>query len=241
MKAMHILVITLSTFFSGCIDGSSQGIKTKMATQSKTNNPNAINYLALGDSYTIGESVPQEQSFPYQLTQRVNATALKVNVPNIIAVTGWTTDDLINAIDQSDIKTNKYDLVTLLIGVNDQYQGMSRQNYKTKFLQLLNTAIGFANGDANRVFVLSIPDYGVTPFAAGQDHVIGPEIDQFNAINRAASLNAGVHYIDITPESREAANNPDLIAADGLHPSGQMYAKWIDLLAPPVLKMLHKK
>ena len=126
-----------------------------------------VNYLALGDSYTIGESVPQDQSFPYQLNSLLAQSSVKVNAPTIIATTGWTTDNLINAINASDIHNKTYDFVTLLIGVNDQYQGLSQTNYRTKFVQVLHTAINFAKGDTSRVFVVSIPDWGVTPFANG--------------------------------------------------------------------------
>lgn len=196
-------------------------------------------YLALGDSYTIGESVPQPQSFPYQLTNLLNEYFFKVTTPTIIATTGWTTDNLINAIAQSNLHDKTYDVVTLLIGVNDQYQGLSQSNYRIKFAQVLHTAINFAKGDTSRVFVLSIPDYGVTPFAAGRGNLISPEIDQFNAINKDESLKAGVYYVDITPISKQAATDPSLVAADGLHPSGKMYGLWVNLLEPMVKTRLN--
>src|SRR4051812_38454718 len=188
-----------------------------------------LTYLALGDSYTIGESVPQTQSYPYQLVSLLGTYSIHVQPPTIIATTGWTTDNLINAIAASNIHTKKYDFVTLLIGVNDQYQHLSQDNYQIKFTEVLNTAINFAKGNPSRVFVLSIPDYGVTPFAAGQGGSIGQEIDQFNAINKAISLKAGVNYLDITPISKKAANDQTLTAPDGLHPSGKMYAEWVNL------------
>ncbi len=205
-----------------------------------TNAPDTLNYLALGDSYTIGEAVPEQQSFPYQLYNALNDQGLRVKTPTIIATTGWTTDNLIDAIIESGITNQKFDFVTLLVGVNDQYQHLSQDNYQIKFAEVLNTAINFAHGDTSRVFVLSIPDYGVTPFANGQDSVIGPEIDQFNAINKAISIQAGVHYIDITPISREAASDPTLIAPDGLHPSAKMYHLWVSLLTPLVGVRLKK-
>jgi len=191
---------------------------------------NSRSYLALGDSYTIGEAVPLAQSFPYQLSDLLTASKIPTAHPTIIATTGWTTDNLINAIAHSGITEKKYDIVTLLIGVNDQFQGLRQGNYRTKFVQVLHSAIDFANGDTSRVFVLSIPDYGVTPFAGGQDGVIGPLIDQFNVINKAESLKAGVNYLDITDISRNAANDGSLIAPDGLHPSGKMYAQWVQRL-----------
>ncbi|QEM07481.1 SGNH/GDSL hydrolase family protein [Mucilaginibacter rubeus] len=198
-----------------------------------------LTYLALGDSYTIGQSVPPEQAFPNQLANQLQG--IKVNTPTIIARTGWTTDQLIEAIDQSSIKSNTYDVVTLLIGVNDQYDGLSQENYRIKFEQVLNTAIKFAGGISEHVFVLSIPDYGVTPFAQGQDAVIAPEIDQFNDINREISENAKVNYVEITGISKLAANDLTLLATDGLHPSGKMYGMWVDKLRTAVVAIFAKK
>jgi lysophospholipase L1-like esterase len=188
----------------------------------------------------VGEAEPPAESFPYQLRAALRANTYECATPYIIATTGWTTDDLIAAIASSSINNKKYDFVTLLIGVNDQYQGLSQENYKVKFAQVLNTAINFAEGDSTRVFVLSIPDWGVTPYAAGQDSIIGPQIDQFNAINKAISLAAGVNYLDITAISREAATDPTLVAPDGLHPSAKMYALWVNLLEPMVRARLKK-
>ncbi|MGF7076599.1 SGNH/GDSL hydrolase family protein [Mucilaginibacter sp. 3215] len=196
-----------------------------------------LTYLALGDSYTIGQSVPPEQAFPNQLANQLQG--LKVNTPTIIARTGWTTDQLIEAIQKSNIKSNTYDLVTLLIGVNDQYDGLSQENYRIKFEQVLNTAVKFAGGIRDHVFVLSIPDYGVTPFAHGNDAVIGPEIDQFNDINR--KISAKVNYVEITGISKLAANDLTLLATDGLHPSGKMYGMWVDKLKAAVGAVFAKK
>lgn len=185
-------------------------------------------YLALGDSYTIGESVSQDQSFPFQLAGKLNSTGIKVSAPEIIATTGWTTDELIRAIREKNFK-KKYDLVTLLIGVNNQYRGYSKENYRTEFQELLQTALFFANNRPERVFVISIPDWGVTPFAqkSGRNAArISAEIDDFNKVNKEEALRAEISYIDITPGSREAANDPSLLAEDGLHPSGKMYSEW---------------
>jgi undecaprenyl-diphosphatase len=182
-------------------------------------------YLALGDSYTIGESVPAGERFPVQLAQ-----ALHVGEPEIIAKTGWTTDELNAAIDAADPK-GPYDLVTLLIGVNNQYRGRGADEYRTQFAALLQRAIGFAGGNAKHVVVVSIPDWGVTPFADGRDRAkIGREIDQFNAINREEAARAGAKWVDITPISRRA--DPSLVAGDGLHPSGAQYAEWVKAIVP---------
>jgi lysophospholipase L1-like esterase len=243
MRLFQIILLSLTTL-SGCAQkqNSAPLIKTDTLSTQKimTNTADTLNYLALGDSYTIGESVPEPQSFPYQLYSALNGQALSISPPTIIATTGWTTDDLISAITQSGLSGKKFAFVTLLIGVNDQYQHLSQDNYKIKFAEVLKTAIHFSHADASRVFVVSIPDYGVTPFAAGQDAIIGPEIDQFNAINKAISLKAGVHYIDITPISRQAVNDPTLIAPDGLHPSAKMYQQWVSSLAPLVEVRLKK-
>ena len=197
-----------------------------------------LNYLALGDSYTIGESVPAGQSFPYQLVSELNKQKHILNNPEIIATTGWTTDELIDAILRSDVSDKKYDLVTLLIGVNDQYRGLSQENYKAKFQQILNTAIKLAAGNKKHVFVLSIPDYGVTPFGKENEATISSQIDEFNVINKQISNTAGVNYLDITPISKLAKNDPDMIAGDGLHPSAKMYREWVKLLAPVVIAEL---
>jgi lysophospholipase L1-like esterase len=182
-------------------------------------------YLALGDSYTIGESVAVEERYPVQL-----ARELKMGEPEIIAKTGWTTDELNAAIDKVD-PHGPYDLVTLLIGVNNQYRGRSADEYRTQFVALLQRAIGFAGGKTRNVVVVSIPDWGVTPFAKGRDRAkIGREIDQFNAINREETLRAGARYVDITPESRQAATDATLVAGDGLHPSGKMYSEWTRMI-----------
>jgi len=186
--------------------------------------PRESPYLALGDSYTIGESVPEAERFPNQL-----ARALKIANPEIIAKTGWTTDELNAAIDAAKPK-GPYKLVTLLIGVNNQYRGRDAEEYRGEFAALLERAIGFAGGDAKRVIVISIPDWGVTPFADGRDRAtIGAEIDRYNAVNREETRRAGAHYVDITPVSREKKS---LVADDGLHPSGAMYAEWVKLIMP---------
>jgi lysophospholipase L1-like esterase len=181
-------------------------------------------YLALGDSYTIGESVDASERFPVHL-----ARELKLGEPQIIAKTGWTTDELSAAIDAADPQ-RPFDLVTLLIGVNNQYRGRSADEYRTQFTALLQRAIGFAGGDASKVIVVSIPDWGVTPFAEGRDRAkIASEIDAFNTINREEAARAGARWVDITPISRRS--DPALVAGDGLHPSGKQYAEWAKAIA----------
>lgn len=188
--------------------------------------PAGARYLALGDSYTIGESVPPGERFPVQL-----AKSLHLGEPQIVARTGWTVDELNQGIDDA-APHGTYPLVTLLIGVNDQYRGGTAEAYRPRFAAMLRRAIGFAGGDATHVVVVSIPDWGVTPFADGRDRAaIGAAIDRFNAVNREEALRAGAKYVDITPISRRAAGDRSLIAGDGLHPSGAMYALWAEAIA----------
>jgi lysophospholipase L1-like esterase len=159
--------------------------------------------------------------------------------PDIIARTGWTTGDLISVINASGTTDKKYSIVTLLIGVNNQYRGNSRDVYRTEFIQLLNTAINYANGDKKHVFVISIPDWGATPFASGNDrNKVAMDIDAFNAINKAETDKQGVAYIDITTISKKAATDASLNASDGLHPSAAMYTLWVNAIAPVVLSHL---
>lgn len=188
-------------------------------------------YLALGDSYTIGESVPEEHRFPVQAARLLAAEGITLAAPRIIAKTGWTTDELEAAITEAAI-TDTFSIVTLLIGVNNQYRGRSIAEYKTEFTRLLKQSIQFAGGHSDRVVVLSIPDWGVVPFAEGRDREqIGDEIDAFNAANRTIAKKFRVHYLDITSDSREAADDPSLVAGDGLHYSGKAMAIWAGKLA----------
>ncbi|MEA2338602.1 MAG: hypothetical protein QOE82_2609 [Thermoanaerobaculia bacterium] len=186
-------------------------------------------FLALGDSYTIGESVAVADRWPNQLAHQLAQHGWTVQDPQIIAKTGWTTDELSSAIDAAK-PSGRFDLVTLLIGVNNQYRGRDAEQYRKEFAALLKRAIGFAGGDAKRVVVVSIPDWGVTPFAASRDRAkIAAEIDRFNAINAEETKRAGAKYADITPISRKS---PTLVAPDGLHPSAAMYAQWVTVILP---------
>ncbi|WP_443937515.1 SGNH/GDSL hydrolase family protein [Pedobacter sp. MW01-1-1] len=190
-------------------------------------------YLALGDSYTIGEAVQPAESFPFQMQKMLGEKGIIVHDPKIIATTGWTTDELQKAIKEAHL-TQKFNLVTLLIGVNNQYRKYPLNTYKKEFSELLQTAIDFADGQKENVFVVSIPDWGVTPFAKDADRSkaqIAAEIDLFNAANKEITLAKGIAYVDITPHSREAEKDKALIASDGLHPSGKMYAFWAKELA----------
>ncbi|WEK34421.1 MAG: SGNH/GDSL hydrolase family protein [Candidatus Pseudobacter hemicellulosilyticus] len=192
--------------------------------------PTTYTYLALGDSYTIGEGVPLAQNFPYQAVQLLRRSGHDFHAPEIIAKTGWTTDELMAAMADT-VFNGSYDYVSLLIGVNNQYRGRPVQEYAEQFTQLLERAIALAGGRPDHVFVLSIPDWGITPFAEGREREqIRREIDLFNSTNQSIAEFYTVHYIDITPGTREVAAYPDLLTTDQLHYSGKEYKRWAEKL-----------
>jgi lysophospholipase L1-like esterase len=194
-------------------------------------------WLALGDSYTIGQSVTEAERFAAQTANMLRQNGINISTPTYIATTGWTTNNLDAAIAQQN--PINHTVVSLLIGVNDQYQRHDTTGYRQRFTSLLEKAIVLANNKKENVFVLSIPDYSVTPFAAGNDTAqIRKEIDWFNAINKAVTINYNCPYVDITPSTREGLYNRSLISGDGLHPSGLGYKRWADLLAPIMLPVL---
>jgi lysophospholipase L1-like esterase len=188
-----------------------------------------MKYLALGDSYTIGERVSEAARWPHQLADSLTKRGMSISKPTIIATTGWRTDDLKNAIASANLKS-EYDLVSLLIGVNNQYQGKSSAEYAVEFEELLKLAIHLAKGKKHHVIVLSIPDYGYTPFGKPKKDDITKAIDEFNEINARITYKYGIQYFDITEISRDGLKDPSLIAEDGLHPSGKMYSYWVELI-----------
>lgn len=200
-----------------------------------------LKILALGDSYTIGEGVKQGEIWPVQLGAKLRPEGPAPAV-SVIAKTGWTTANLQRAVLAVQPQTKgPYDLVTLLIGVNNQYQGLDEKEYREQFVDLLTKSIGYANKNAKRVVVVSIPDYSVTPFCEGRDRAaIAKALERFNAICKEESGKAGVVYVDITPGSREAVAKPELLAADGLHPSAKMYAQWAEKVFAAVKDELKK-
>lgn len=235
MKYLPALIILIFILY-GCVDDKPVNkIMNEQSDQIKT-----YKYLALGDSYTIGESVSENERWPIQLRDSLSSFRLKVDT-KIIAKTGWTTDELDNGIDDV-MPSIDYDLVSLLIGVNNQYRGRSRDEFRSEFNALLIRSVNFADSKKENVFVLSIPDWGVTPFAQGRDRdKITNEIDEFNKVIEEECLNQNVKYFDITDISRLAAEDKSLLAADGLHPSGKMYSKWVERILPSVkLKLLDK-
>jgi lysophospholipase L1-like esterase len=186
-----------------------------------------IRFLALGDSYTIGESVDEQHRWPVLLANALRERGFEVDHPTIIATTGWRTDQLKHAIETAKL-SKPYTLVSLLIGVNNQYQGKSAERYAPEFEELLQIAIELAGGDKSKVFVVSIPDYGYTPFGKDKQASISKGIDAFNEVNEKLTRKAGVTYVNITDISRHGFEDPALVADDGLHPSGKMYALWVE-------------
>jgi lysophospholipase L1-like esterase len=212
-------------------------VKDKYTVQ-MTDHTKAYSYLALGDSYTIGESILTPENFPTQTVQLLNHRGYDFTSPEIVARTGWTTDELQNNINNRTF-TPPYDIVTLLIGVNNQYRGRPVDTYKPEFENLLRQAIQFAGERTDHVIVLSIPDWGTTPFASGRDREkIAREIDEYNTTNKIISEKYKVNYIDITPCTREAANDPSFVAADGLHPSAKEYKRWSEKLADKIIAII---
>ncbi len=197
-------------------------------------------YLALGDSYTIGESVCDNCNYPKQLTDRLNQGLQKKTSVEIIAKTGWTTTDLLSAIASKN-PTKNYDLVTLLIGVNNQYQGQLFSVYEEEFPKLLDKAIEFANGKPANVIVLSIPDYAFTSFGqkSGKGLLITAELKGYNAFAEKIATQKEVRFVNITPITQQGLEDPTLVASDGLHPSKGAYKKFVDLIYEIALSILH--
>jgi lysophospholipase L1-like esterase len=231
---MKLLVLFFGFFIS--IGAGLPACSKKMTSNANINGgprptTNSKTYLALGDSYTIGQGVQTAERFPHITASLLRQQNIAISDPQYIAMTGWTTFNLQNAINQTTLET--YDVVTLLIGVNDQYQGLDTAGYRIRFTQLVNKAVTLSGNNAKKVFVLSIPDYSATPFApAVSKMTVSKEIDDFNAINKQITLGYNITYIDITPLTREVVNDPSLLAGDGLHYSGKEHQKWAGLLAP---------
>ena len=236
---MNIWLFILIILSAGCQVNPAVKVEqtlTVQETKSSTNMP--LRFLALGDSYTIGESVAETERWPVQLVEALKMQGIPLEPPEIIARTGWTTGELADAIDAAQIRP-PYQLVSLLIGVNNQYRGYSQEEYRKEFAELLNRALSFAGGEPERVLVVSIPDWGVTPYAERFDQgSIAKDIDAFNEINRQEADRLGVRYVDVTTISRRAKQEPDLMAHDGLHPSGTMYSEWVDAILPAAIQAL---
>lgn len=197
-----------------------------------------FSYLALGDSYTIGESVVETKRWPVQLAEQLRARGYKMAAPKIVAKTGWTTEDLLRGMENELSIQRDFDLVSILIGVNNQYQGKPITEYEEELRQIFRKAINHSKTREKGVFAVSIPDYGYTPFGSADQEEISAEIDQFNAVFRRVAEDFNVDFYNITPVSRDAAENPELIASDDLHPSGLMYKYWVDQFVNQVAEKL---
>jgi acyl-CoA thioesterase-1 len=190
-----------------------------------------LRMLALGDSYTIGESVELEDRWPHQFTWELNNAGIEAASPDYIATTGWTTKDLLKGMENSLDKDKMYNLVSILIGVNNQYQGIPISSYEPDLRVIIEKALMIVGGDQNRVFILSIPDYAYTPFGKREKR-ISHEIDQYNSINKRLASEYHIPWVDISPISRTALSDTSLVAGDGLHPSAVQYKKWVRELMP---------
>ena len=233
-----VVFLAINGFATSCQGSSHQDVTKKAPPNQRQDD--MIRILALGDSYTKGESIKWGERWPLQLVTKLREQKMDVDNPLVVAETGWTTTDLMKAIEQT-ILVPPYDVVTLLIGVNDQFQGYSEENYASNFKKLLLKAITLTGGSKDRVIVISIPDYGITPFGKrfGPSR-IRSEIDRFNEINKKIAENKGVDYVNVTEISRRASEDPTLLAPDGLHPSAKMYAEWVELIVPVVKSSLQK-
>lgn len=196
-------------------------------------------FLALGDSYTIGELVEQDLSWPYQLTTKLNQDQVELTTPHVIAVTGWRTDELLKAIEKENIKANTYDFVSLLIGVNNQYQGKPIRQYELEFEKLLDQAILFSKHNAAGVFVVGIPDYSTTAYAEKSEKPnIKSDLKVYNAYAQQVCLEKGVPFFDILELASTLNTKPGMLASDGLHPSGEQYTAWLNLFYDEVLTLI---
>ena len=241
-KTNALLLLTASALFYSCQPEEYSPAANEMESQPPTELSDTLSfrYLALGDSYTIGESVDADLRWPEQLVNQLESLMPldTLYAPIFVATTGWTTADLSAALEASGHEDDTWDYVSLLIGVNNQYQGLSLNSYTAEFSLLLQRAIACADGRSDRVFVVSIPDYGYTPFGQANQSQISQELEQFNAACRSITLNAGVAHFDITPISQQWPQVQGLVATDGLHPSGFQYSLWVNSFASEVKSLL---
>ncbi len=233
MKKILSVFIIFVLFYS-C--GSRNNIPER--GEPETENQYNYSFLALGDSYTIGERVKQDERWPVQLVDKLRKQGFKMAPPKIIAQTGWTTANLYSAMESELNYTRKFDLVSILIGVNNQYQEKSKDEYEEDLRDIFKMALNYSKRRETGVFALSIPDYGGTPFAGENGEEISREIDEFNAIFKKVAKEFNVDFYNITPISREAARDEDLIAEDGLHPSGLMYRYWVEEIMEEITQKL---
>ncbi len=223
-RAALIMGLSLVAVLAGCSSGEGETIQPM----------DPIRILALGDSYTIGQNVGKLERWPVQLVRQLRVSGRGAAEPVIVAATGWDTGQLSRAVERADIQET-FDVVTLMIGVNNQFRDGTVADFEAGFAGLVESAVRFADGAPERVVLISIPDWGATPYAEGAPRQqIGETIDEFNDVIRATAVQVGAHFVDVTEISRRAPDEPELIADDGLHPSAVMYAEWVELLLPVV-------
>ncbi len=233
MMTLLCIIFTLCIHIACTMDAQDMDVKE--------NNMAKYTYLALGDSYTIGEGIPLSESFPYQLVRDVRKKSMDMEDPLIIAVTGWTTTQLLSAIGKAKLKEEPYSLVTLLIGVNNQFQNKDIELYKREFEELLSISIQLAGNRPDRVVVISIPDYGITPFAQNRNpDKIGLELDSYNEINLQIAEKYNTWYVNITDISRSGKGNSTFLAEDQLHPSALQYKLWVEKISETVENKVFK-
>lgn len=229
MKNLYFLFLSL-LFFS-CSS-------TVDSTNNQVPEDPKLTYLALGDSYTIGESVMETERWPVQLAEQLRDRGYKMAAPKIIAKTGWTTEDLLRGMENELNIQRDFDLVSILIGVNNQYQGKLISEYEEDLRTIFRKAVNHSKTMEKGVFAVSIPDYGYTPFGSANQEEVSAEIDRFNEVFRRVADEFEVPFYNITPISREAKENPELVASDGLHPSELMYQMWVDQIVNQVAEKL---
>ncbi|MDT8401755.1 MAG: SGNH/GDSL hydrolase family protein [Bacteroidales bacterium] len=237
-RFLAMAIAALSIFSVGCYYISNEINDTNTVYDKMFQNNDEIKYLALGDSYTIGESVEENLRWPVQLVDRLRDDSVLTADAKIIARTGWTTDELMKGIEAANPESD-YNLVSLLIGVNNQYRGRDIDNFRSELAELIELAVRKAGNEKSNIIVLSIPDWGAMPFAAGRDRQqIAAEIDAYNKVVMEECGFAGVEFFDITDISRKAPLDESLVAADGLHPSGKMYGLWVNRIYTHVYELL---
>lgn len=235
---IRICILSLLVFLVSCEKGKDGYAEPIAPNPPSPPPPVTINtWLALGDSYTIGQGVQEADRYPAQTVTRLRENGVKIDTLRYIATSGWSTQELLNAM--AERKPYNHTIVSLLIGVNDQYRGIDSGVYRKNFREALGKAIGLANGKKENVFVISIPDYSITPYSQFNDTIkIRKELEAFNSINKEETSKYGCPYLDITPSSRMGRTQPELIAADGLHFSAMEYFKWARDLAPMIERVL---
>ena len=230
----------IKIFFASALISTLLGCKTQHdSTPVKVTTAvnEGLSYIALGDSYSIGESVLESERWPNQLSVALTKEGFTISKTQFIAQTGWTTRNLMDAISKKS--PEKHDLVSLSIGVNNQYQHLPFDQFKMEFVQLLKIAVAIAKSK-EQVFVVSIPDYGFTPVGNSDKERIGKELDEYNTFMKQECDNNNIPFIDITVISRELGSSEGALSGDNLHPSGIQYAKWVEIISPEVIKLLMK-